>query len=107
MRWEVETHQAVDGEIEALPSGLQARLLRLLEAIENVGLENLREPHIKHLEGKLWELRAKASEGIARGIYVTVTGRKVVVLHVFVKKSQKTPSRALEIARQRMKEVKP
>ncbi|CAN7462393.1 type II toxin-antitoxin system RelE/ParE family toxin [Neorhizobium sp. LjRoot104] len=107
MRWEVETHQAVDGEIEALPSGLQARLLRLLEAIENVGLENLREPHVKHLEGKLWELRAKASEGIARGIYVTVTGRKVVVLHVFLKKSQKTPPRALEIARQRMKEVKP
>ncbi|WP_084682958.1 type II toxin-antitoxin system RelE/ParE family toxin [Neorhizobium vignae] len=107
MIWTVETHQAVDDEIEALPAGLQARLLRLLEAIENVGLDNLREPHVKHLEGKLWELRAKASEGIARGIYVTLTGRKVVVLHVFVKKSQKTPARALEIARQRMKEVKP
>lgn len=107
MIWTVETHQAVDDEIEALPAGLQARLLRLLEAIENVGLDNLREPHVKHLEGKLWELRAKASEGIARGIYVTVTGRKVVILHVFVKKSQKTPPRALEIARQRMKEVKP
>jgi phage-related protein len=107
MIWTVETHQAVDEEIEALPAGLQARLLRLLEAIENVGLDNLREPHVKHLEGKLWELRAKASEGIARGIYVTMTGRKVMVLHVFVKKSQKTPPRALEIARQRMKEVKP
>ncbi|CDZ58912.1 Hypothetical protein NGAL_HAMBI2605_02630 [Neorhizobium galegae bv. orientalis] len=107
MIWTVETHQAADGEIEALPAGLQARLLRLLEAIENVGLDNLHEPHVKHLEGKLWELRAKASGGIARGIYVTATGRKVVVLHVFVKKSQKTPSRALEIARQRMKEVTP
>ncbi|CDZ70270.1 Hypothetical protein NGAL_HAMBI2610_18710 [Neorhizobium galegae bv. orientalis] len=107
MIWTVETHQAVDEEIEALPAGLQARLLRLLEAIENVGLDNLREPHVKHLEGKLWELRVKASEGVARGIYVTMTGRKVMVLHVFVKKSQKTPPRALEIARQRMKEVKP
>ena len=107
MRWIVETHDAVDAEIEDLPAGLQARLIRLLEAIESVGLESLREPHVKHLEGKLWELRAKASEGIARGIYVTVTGRKVVVLHVFVKKSQKTPARALEIARTRMKEVKP
>jgi phage-related protein len=76
-----------------------------LEAIENVGLEQLREPHVKHLEGKLWELRAKASEGIARGLYVTVSGRRVVVLHVFVKKSQKTPIRALEIARERMKQV--
>lgn len=90
-----------------MPPGLQARLIRLIEAIENVGLDNLHEPHVKHLEGKLWELRAKASEGIARGIYGTVTGRKVLVLHVFVKKTQKTPSRALAIARQRMKEVKP
>jgi phage-related protein len=107
MRWTVETLDAVDDEIETLPAGLQARLLRLLEAIERVGLEHLHEPHVKHLEGKLWELRAKAAEGIARGIYVTVSGRKVVVLHVFVKKSQKTPKGALEIARQRMKEVKP
>lgn len=107
MLWSVETHDDADAEIEGLPPGLQARLVRLLDAIENVGLDNLREPHVKHLEGKLWELRAKASEGIARGIYVTVTGRRVVVLHVFVKKSQKTPSRALDIARQRMKEVIP
>ena len=48
-----------------------------MEAVENVGLEQLREPHVTHLEGKLWELHAKASEGIARGIYVTVTGRRV------------------------------
>lgn len=50
---------------------------------------------------------AKASEGIACGLYVTVTGRRVVVLHVFVKKSQKTPTAALRIARDRMKLVKP
>ncbi|GAA4168842.1 type II toxin-antitoxin system RelE/ParE family toxin [Shinella granuli] len=106
-RWTVETLDIVDSEIEALPPGLQSRLIRLMEAVENVGLEQLREPHVKHLEGKLWELRAKAFEGIARGIYVTVTGRRVVILHVFVKKSQKTPKAALEIARARMKEVKP
>jgi phage-related protein len=69
-------------------------------------LDKLREPHVKHLEGKLWELRAKASEGIARGIYVTVTGRKVIVLHVFVKTSRKTPKGALECARERMKKMK-
>jgi phage-related protein len=107
MRWVVETLDVVDGEIEALPPGLQARLIRLMEAVENIGLEQLREPHVKHLDGKLWELRVKAGEGIARGIYVTVTGRKVVILHVFVKKSQKTPRGALDIARERMKEIKP
>jgi len=106
MRWAVETLEAADAEIEALPPGLQARLIRLMEAVEAVGLEQLREPHVKHLEGKLWELRAKAAEGIARGIYVTVTGRKVIVLHVFVKKSQKTPAGALEIARARLKELR-
>ncbi len=106
MQWAVETHYAVDAEILALPPGLQARVIRLLELIEAVGLENLHEPHVKHLEGKLWELRAKASEGIAPGIYVTRTGRRVVVLHVFVKKSQKTPRAALELARARLKEVR-
>lgn len=107
MRWTVKTHASVDDEIVALPPKLQARLLRLLEMVENVGLDQIHEPHVKHLDGKLWELRAKAQEGIARGIYVTVTGRHVVVLHVFVKKTQKTPKAALELARERMKDVTP
>jgi len=108
MRWTVETLNAdVDAEIEALPPALQARLIRLMEMVEALGLEQVHEPHIKHLEGKLWELRAKAAEGIARGLYVTVSGRRVVVLHVFVKKTQKTPRGALEVARQRMKQVLP
>jgi phage-related protein len=60
---------------------------------------------VKHLDGELWELRAKAAEGIARAIYVTVSGRKVIVLHVFAKKSHKTPPRSLQLARVRMKRV--
>ena len=107
MGWTVETVSAADPEILALPAKLRARLIRLLEAVENVGLEALREPHVRHLDGKLWELRVKAEEGIARGIYVTATGRRIVVLHVFVKKSRKTPRRALATARQRMKQVTP
>lgn len=105
MRWTVEFFESVDREILELPAGLQARVIRLLEMVESVGLENLHEPHVKHLEGKLWELRAKAPEGIARGIYATLVGRRLVVLHVFAKKSQKTPARALELARQRLKQV--
>ena len=53
MVWTVETLSAVDAEIEALPVGLRARLLRLLETEENVGLEALRAPHVRHLDGKL------------------------------------------------------
>ena len=107
MRWMVQTLDArVDREIEDLPDGLRARLVRLLELVALKGPQALHEPHARHLDGALWELRAKAPEGIARGIYVAVTGRRVVVLHVFVKKTEKTPRRALAIAAERLKEVK-
>ena len=89
----------------ALPVALRARVLRLLETVENVGLEALRAPHVRHLEGKLWELRVRAEGGIARGIYVTAADRRLVVLHVFAKKSRKTPQRALATARERMRQV--
>ena len=107
MTWTVETVSGVDAEIEALPVKLRARLIRLLETVENVGLEALGRPHVKHLDGKLWELRVRAEGGITRGIYVTVAERRVVVLHVFAKKSRKPPQRALATARQRMKQVMP
>ena len=84
---------------------LSARLVRLLETVENIGLGALRAPHVKHLDGKLWELRVRAEGGIARGIYVTAAERRVVVLHVFAKKSRKTQRRALATARERMKQV--
>ena len=67
MAWTVETVSGVDAEIEALPVKLRARLVRLLETIENVGLGTLREPHVKHLEGKLWELRVRAQGGPPEG----------------------------------------
>ena len=105
MGWTVETASAVDAEIEALPVALRARLLRLLETVENVGLDALRAPHVRHLDGKLWELRVRGEGGIARGIYVTAAGRRVVVLHVFAKKSRRTPRRALATARERMRQV--
>ena len=105
MDWTVETVSAVDAEIAALPVALRARLLRLLETVENVGQEALRAPHVRHLDGKLWELRVRADGGIARGIYVTAAGRRVVVLHVFAKKSRRTPRRALATARERMRKV--
>ena len=97
----------VDDEIDRLPTKLKARLIRLMEMVENIGLEQMREPHVEHIEGRIWELRAKAREGIARGLYVAVSGRRVIILHVFFKKSQKTPRTALEVARERMKRVVP
>ena len=106
MKWAAETlDQRVDDELDALPSALRARLLRIVELIEQVGLEQVHEPHIKHLEDKLGEIRAKAPDGITRAIYIPAAGRRLVILHAFVKKAQKTPNRAIETARQRAKEV--
>lgn len=63
MPWTVETLDVtVDAEIAALPISLQARLIRLFEMVEHLGLERIHEPHAKHLRGKLWELRAKSPE---------------------------------------------
>jgi len=106
MRWRVETlDHRVDREIADLPDGLRARLVRLLELVGEKGPQALHEPHARHLGGQLWELRAKAKEGIARGVYVSVRERRVVVLHVFMKKTERTPLRALAIAAERLKEM--
>ena len=108
MTWTVETLGAlVDAEIAGLPKDMQAAFLRLAERIEAVGLERIGQPHLKHLQGKLWEMRFSGRDGIARAIYVTAIGQRVVVLHAFVKKSQTTPRAALELAERRAKEIKP
>jgi phage-related protein len=106
MTWTVETlGPIVDAEIAALPKDMQASFLRLAERIEAVGLERIGAPHVKHLQGKLWEMRLNGRDGIARVIYVTASGRRIVVVHAFVKKAQKTPRAALELAEQRAKEI--
>lgn len=69
------------------------------------GLERMREPYVKHLEAKLWEMRLKGRDGIARSLYVTAKGKRVVVVHSFVKKTQKTPRREIDIALKRAKDV--
>jgi phage-related protein len=106
MSWTVETFgPQVDREIAALPKDIQAAFLRLAERIEAVGLDRIGAPHVKHLSGKLWEMRMNGRDGIGRAIYVTVVGKRVVVVHAFVKKSQKTPAAALEVAERRAKEI--
>lgn len=89
----------IDGGIERLDCPHISAL------IEATGLENAPPDYVKHLEGKLWELRLKARSGIARAICVTVTGKRVVIVKAFVKKTQKTPLKELVVARERTKEL--
>lgn len=97
---------AVDGEVEALPADMRARLVRIGAVIEVVGFQGLPTDTVRPLEDKLWELRIRGKDGIARAIYVTAVKQRVVIVRAFVKKSQKTPKHELELARQRAKEVK-
>ena len=104
--WTVETlNAAVDAEVEALPADMRARLVRMGSVLEAVGFEGLPSDTVKHLEEKLWELRIRGRDGIARAVYVTAVKQRVVIVRVFVKKTQKTPKHELELARQRAKEV--
>ncbi|MGZ8407080.1 MAG: type II toxin-antitoxin system RelE/ParE family toxin, partial [Caulobacteraceae bacterium] len=83
--WVVETlNSAVDAELDALPADVRARFYRIVELIQSQGLERTREPHVKHLEDRLWEMRMSGRDGIARAIYVTAAGRRVVVVRAFV-----------------------
>lgn len=106
MEWSVEfLNEDVQAELESLPLDIRASFLRIARLIQSEGLERVREPYVRHLDGPLWEMRMKGRGGIARAAYVTAAGRRVVVVRVFPKKSRKTPRREIELALKRAKEV--
>ena len=106
MEWSVETLNAtVDKELHALPVDMRARFVRICQLIASVGLERMSGPHIKHLTGPLWEMRMRGRSGIARAMYVSTEGKRVVVLRAFVKKTPRTPRREIELALRRAGEA--
>jgi len=106
MRWSVEfLNEVVEEEFRLLLKDMQARFIRISELIEAYGIEHVGMPHVRHLDGKLWEMRAKGKAGISRGIYVAISGRRVVTLRIFVKKTEKTPRSEILLALDRMKEL--
>ncbi|MBM3786980.1 MAG: type II toxin-antitoxin system RelE/ParE family toxin [Acidobacteria bacterium] len=106
MAWTVETlNDVVNEELDALPTDMRARFHHIGRLIEEFGLERVREPHVKHIRGVLWEMRMRGKDGISRAFYVAVNGQRVVVVRVFVKKTQKTPNREIELALKRAKEI--
>lgn len=106
MAWSVEIlNEIVEQELEALPADMRARFVRISELIADLGLSRVGEPYLKHIDGKLWEIRLKGRDGIARALYVTAKGERVVVVRVFVKKTQRTPNAEIELALRRAKEL--
>lgn len=108
MAWTVETlNETVDAELAELAADMRARLVRISELIESVGLANVKEPHVRHVRGPLWEIRLKGKSGIARALYVTAKEQRVVIVGAFIKKTEKAPTGEIDLALQRAKELKP
>jgi phage-related protein len=91
--------------VESLIPALQAKVLQDLDLLEQFGTE-LSMPLARPVSGyQFWELRSQASGNIARIFYVAAPGRRIVLLHGFVKKTQRTSSRELQIAAARREEI--
>ena len=87
-----------------LPSP-KASLAHVIKRIKSIGIERMCEPHVKHLDGKLWEMRTSGKDTEGRALYVTATGRRVVIVLAFIKKTRKTPRHIIEKAQERARSI--
>lgn len=106
MTWTITFYsETIEAEILALPAGFLARYLRYSDRMEVYG-PDLGMPHTRAMGEGLFELRLKSTEGIARIFYCTLVKKRIVILHQFIKKTNKTPLKELTVAKKRMKEIK-
>jgi phage-related protein len=105
-QWIIEfVDQEAEKEFFELEPSFQAKFIHITELIERFGPFKIGMPHIRSLEGKLWEIRMSGLTGIARSLFVVVRYKKVIILHTFVKKTQKTPKKALEKAKLKLRSM--
>lgn len=105
MSWKISFfNRKVEAEALGLPTGILANFLHILELIEDFG-PALGKPHTAPMGAGLFEIRAKGKEGIGRVFFCVLKGQEIVILHSFVKKTQRTPAKELEKARRRLKEL--
>jgi phage-related protein len=105
MPWTITFHEAAKQEFDEQPADIRAKLTHVVRLIETFGLSRVPVKYAKHLRGALWEFRLHGKDGIARALYVTGQDQRIVIVRLFVKKTQKTPSREIKIAFQRAKDV--
>src|SRR5689334_10750511 len=107
--WAVENYRDMRGGVpvndtlKSLAANDYARVLRAIGLLVDYG-PALKMPHAQHLEGKIWELRIDGRPNSYRVFYAAVPGHKFILLHMFAKKSQKTPPREIETAQRRLRE---
>ena len=106
MSWKITFfNHKVEADTLAFPAGILANFLHILEMIEDFG-PNIGKPYTASMGNGLFEIRAKGKEGIGRSLFCMEKGQEIIILHSFIKKTQKTPKRELDKARRRMKELK-
>jgi phage-related protein len=106
MNWRILYYsEKVRAEVFTFPEGIRADYVRLTSLMMENGAD-LRMPHSRAMGNGLFELRPKGSEGIGRVFYCTQVGQTIVMLHTFIKKTQQTPDKELQIAVRRLKEIK-
>ena len=98
-------NEEVQADVLGWPAGIRASFTRIAERMMEHG-PNLGLPYTRAMGDGLFEIRAKGQEGIGRALFCTVVGKRIVILHGFIKKTEQTPARALDAARRRMKEVR-
>lgn len=106
MSWTIAFYSSVvENSIQDMPEGFVASYFRLADAMLEFG-PNLGMPHTRAMGGGLFELRLRGREGLGRVFYCTTVGRRIVMLHSFIKKTEQTPLHDLRIARTRLMEVR-
>ena len=106
MDWKIEFYnEGAKNQIYRFPKKIQAKLIDIMEMMIKLG-PNLGKPHTYPFGDGLFEIRAKGKEGIGRSFFCYEKGKLIIILHSFIKKTEKTPSKEIKIAKRRMKEVK-
>jgi phage-related protein len=105
--WVAKYDERLEEWLDTIPADIKAKVLRIVDMLVMFGPHNVREPYVKHVEGqrKLFEIRAKGKDGIARVFYCTIDEQRIILLHGFTKKTDKTPKKEIAIAVKRMQEV--
>ena len=107
MGWLINFYnEDVMSDIQSWPIGIKGKFIWIVDLIARHGIEEVGMPHIKAIGSGLFEIRAKGKEGIGRTIFCLLTRKRMIILHGFIKKTQKTPMKELQLATKRMKEVK-
>ncbi|MBI1954038.1 MAG: type II toxin-antitoxin system RelE/ParE family toxin [Proteobacteria bacterium] len=105
-RWSVHfVNKIAKEEIFELSKDLRAKFLHIADLLVEFGPYNVGMPHIRPIADKIWELRLKGKDNIARSLYFLASKRKIIILHTFIKKTEKTSQKAIKLAKQRLKEI--